>query len=298
MFMKLGVKRDLNCPYSVLPSDILCEHKIARVIVPNTPTLHNHDGYEILLFLNGDVNLIVESAEKRLERGDLIVIPSFAFHGITLTDVAHYERIVLNLRPQLLKNMSDLDTDFLSILNISSQKLCFMHLNEDQISFFVDLLDKLEKSQKSTEYGHLLLSKSYLIQFLLFAFGDLAHTQASSFDNIMPPIVKKVFEIIEDNITKDITVESISRECNINRDYLGKIFKSATGGSLKHYINAKKISLAQQYISQGYSPYDVCFMVGYNNYSSFSRRFSAHVGQSPKQYQMKRGKKYEKHELH
>ncbi|MCI9338179.1 MAG: helix-turn-helix transcriptional regulator [Lachnospiraceae bacterium] len=26
-------------------------------------------------------------------------------------------------------------------------------------------------------------------------------------------------------------------------------------------------------------------MIGYNNYSSFSRRFSAQVGMSPKQYQ-------------
>lgn len=279
------MKKDLNCPYSVLTNDILCEHKIAKVIIPNTPTLHNHDGYEILLFLKGDVNIIVESAEKKLERGDLIVIPSFAFHGITLTDVAHYERIVLNIRPQLLKEISDAETNFLSILDISSTTLCFTHLSEEQLTFFVDLLDKLENAQKSSEYGHLLLAKSYLIQFLLLAFGSIENSRANNFDNIMSPIVKKVFEIIEENATRNITVTSLAKECNINCDYLGKLFKTATGGSLKHYINAKKISLAQQYINQGYSPYDVCFMVGYNNYSSFSRRFSSHVGLSPKQYQ-------------
>ena len=52
------------------------------------------------------------------------------------------------------------------------------------------------------------------------------------------------------------------------------------------YINAKKIVLAQKLLLQNYSPYDVCFMVGYNNYSSFSRRFSKQIGTSPKQFQL------------
>lgn len=80
-------------------------------------------------------------------------------------------------------------------------------------------------------------------------------------------------------------MEQIAKEIHHNSDYLSRVFKDTTGGSLKQYINARKMFLARQYLQQGYPPYEVCFMIGYNNYSSFSRRFSAQIGCSPRQYQ-------------
>lgn len=68
------MKKDYYCPYSILDTDIICEHKYARIAV-NNPLLHNHDGYEILLFLHGDAQLFVESETRKLERGDLVIIP-------------------------------------------------------------------------------------------------------------------------------------------------------------------------------------------------------------------------------
>lgn len=81
-----------------------------------------------------------------------------------------------------------------------------------------------------------------------------------------------------------MSVDIVARELHHNRDYLNRIFQEATGGSLKYYINAKRIATAQQLLRDGYAPYDVCFMLSFNNYSSFSRCFSQHIGLSPKQY--------------
>lgn len=92
--------------------------------------------------------------------------------------------------------------------------------------------------------------------------------------------------------TSDIPIQKKTRFAaniffhNCSSDYLNRVFKATTGSSIKHFISAKKISLAQQYLRQGYPPYDVCFMIGYKNYSSFFRRFSEQVGLSPKQYQL------------
>lgn len=97
----------------------------------------------------------------------------------------------------------------------------------------------------------------------------------------------KTFHYISDHLTTYFTVEDIACELHHNSAYLNRAFKQVTGCSLKQFISAKKISLAQQYLAQGYAPYDVCFMVGYNNYSSFSRQFSEQLRISPKQFQLK-----------
>ena len=102
----------------------------------------------------------------------------------------------------------------------------------------------------------------------------------------MPVAVAKVLEYIDKHLSDEITINAMSAELHYSSDHLSRAFSEATGDSLKHYINAKKIALAQKLLLQNNSPYDVCFMVGYNNYSSFSRRFSNQIGMSPKQYQL------------
>ena len=44
----------------MIANEIICEHKKARVDPTDISTVHNHDGYEVVLFLNGDVNMMVE----------------------------------------------------------------------------------------------------------------------------------------------------------------------------------------------------------------------------------------------
>ena len=110
----------------------------------------------------------------------------------------------------------------------------------------------------------------------------------------MPVAVAKVLEYIDKHLSDEITINAMSAELHYSSDHLSRAFSEATGDSLKHYINAKKIALAQKLLLENNSPYDVCFMVGYNNYSSFSRRFSNQIGVSPKQYQLSNRVGYDK----
>ncbi len=282
------MKKDIRCKYSILDKDIICEHKLARVNIPSTVTLHNHDGYEIILFLGGeDISLFVESDGKVLERGDLVFINPYAFHGLKITDISQYDRIVINIRDPYLQSLNDEHTDLsLCFHKMPAKRLNVIHLSEAEIDRYMSIAVNLEKVLSSQNYGHTILARAFLSELMVLAnqYAKTFHTPRYS--NIMPSIVTKTFEFIEENITSDITVESLAIQFHHNSDYLSRAFKTATGSSLKHFINAKKISLAQQYLRQGYPPYDVCFMIGYKNYSSFSRRFSEQIGLSPKQYQL------------
>lgn len=291
------MKKDLHCPYSIIDRDIICEHKLARILLSSLLTLHNHDGYEIVLFLAGDVSIFVESAEKKLERGDMIFIGPYTFHGLNVLDIEKYERIVINIRYNYLQMLSDDETDLsICFSQMYPGRPNIIHLNEDALQKFVALGDRLEKCLTMRQYGQKILSKALLSEFMIMAGQHMGLSATQHYESIMPSIVSNIFEYIEQNLNTNITVNSIAKHLHYSCDYLSRVFKNTTGGSLKHYINAKKISLAQQYLRQGCTPHDVCFMLGYNNYSSFSRLFSEQIGQSPKQYQLNvsggRGQRY------
>ena len=281
------INRDLQCPYSIIDRDIICEHKQGRVNIQDIRKLHNHDGYELILFLGGDVTIIVESDMKKMQRGDMILVPPLTFHGLDLEDPESYDRIVINIRYEYLQKMNTPDTD-LSICFSRNQsgRMNAVHMDEEVLSEFVEIAEKLERSLEEDNYGKMLLARSYLSEFLILVCRRTDVLSEEERPRLMPPAVSRAFDYIEEHLTEDITVGSISEALSYSYDHLSRVFKETTGTPLKRYINAKKIALAQKYLSQGISVYDVCFMIGYNNYTSFSRRFSEQIGESPKQFQL------------
>lgn len=281
------INKDLHCPYSILNSDIICEHKSARIEHPNTTTLHNHDGYELLLFLNGNANILVESEELKLQYGDLIIIPPYYYHGIRVTDINEYERVVINIRSNVLNDLGDEDTSLTNVFQPEkNKKFILISLDDKHVKEVLYILEKLERSLNQKIFGHSVLSKAYLTEFLVNVANLMKRSSSTEYENIMSPTVKKIFEYIDANIYNELSVQSVAANLHHNSDYLGRVFKEATGSSLKYYINGKKIALAQKLLREGNSPYDVCFMLSFNNYSSFSRCFFEHTQISPKQYVM------------
>ena len=161
-----------------------------------------------------------------------------------------------------------------------------LRIPEESLPRFISVAKNLEEALHSDSYGHSILAKSYLSEFLLLTCKYSENVPPQKKSSSMPVAVAKILEYVDTHLSDEITINSMSADLHYSSDHLSRAFSEATGDSLKHYINAKKIALAQKLLLQNNSPYDVCFMVGYNNYSSFSRRFSNQIGMSPKQYQL------------
>ncbi|SFC21061.1 AraC family transcriptional regulator [Butyrivibrio sp. YAB3001] len=281
------MRKALDCPYSLIDRDIICEHKTARVTPSDIKTVHNHDGYEIVFFLRGDVNIMIEPDMVKMKRGDMFFISPLVFHGLDLEDINGYERVVINIQYETLKELGDEETDFSTLFRSDvSPNMNHLRIPEEGLSEFVQIAEKLQECIESTEFGHAVLSKALLVEFLLLSCKYSALVTQQKKNSLMPQVVSTIFDYIDSHISEDITINTMASDLHYSSDHLSRVFSEATGDSLKHYINAKKIVLAQKLLLQNYSPYDVCFMAGYNNYSSFSRRFSKQIGMSPKQYQL------------
>lgn len=97
--------------------------------------------------------------------------------------------------------------------------------------------------------------------------------------------VQWVVEYINQKYSEPIGVRSISESCGIDRSYLSKIFKYATGYTLQEYLIQFRVKKAKQLLKEtSLSVQHVSYSVGYNDAFSFSKVFKKQTGMSPTEW--------------
>lgn len=87
-------------------------------------------------------------------------------------------------------------------------------------------------------------------------------------------------EIIS-NYMFDISVDSLSKYCSIHRNYANKLFKAEYGTTIHKFIVEYRMKKAKSFLEYGCSVESVAEMVGYSDYTTFSKAYKSYYGQSP-----------------
>lgn len=274
--------------FVALDADVVCKCKSVEEPIDSSMYFHNHDGHELLLVLNGILDFYTESGGIRLERGDLICVNEYDFHRADLITKEKYDRVVINVRNDFLTKISSPQTNLaLCFSPYASSQVSMIHLSEDEIEEFEKYAMCLQKSLSGTKIGDELLADAFLKLIMVMVVHHVLNHTVPQTEELIPQLVMETFSYIEEHLTEEITLKKLEEYIHHNGTYISRCFKKITGISLQQYIIAKKITLSCKLLRDGYSPCDVCFMTGFNNYSNYSRTFSKQVGMPPKKYQMK-----------
>lgn len=104
--------------------------------------------------------------------------------------------------------------------------------------------------------------------------------------------VRMVIQYIREKYSEPIHIQEIADYCGLDRSYLGKIFKNATGQTPQKYLMEHRIKRAKELLQDTDMPVrHVGFSVGYNDPLAFSKVFKQETGLSPSEYRtnMKNG---------
>ncbi len=98
--------------------------------------------------------------------------------------------------------------------------------------------------------------------------------------------VKKLNDLILDNLTNaDFNIDGLARMFYMSRSNFHKRVKGITGKTPNDYIRIVRLSKSAELLATGrYQIVEVCYMVGFNTPSYFSKCFSEHFGKLPKDY--------------
>ncbi len=265
--------------YAPYPKDLVCLHK-KSVGGVNYP-YHRHDGYEIFLFLGGNVQLYLEENCYELKPGDLTIMSPMNMHRVNTMDKDAYERITINLRKEVIQKMSTENTDLFSCFSMC-HKSCVTPISmpDPDCHRLVELADQLSDAMESDDYGTDIRIRNLLSEILLFVnktFLNGSETKKS----IMPELVRDMMLYIQDHIDEELSLEHLSTVMYHNGTYLSRTFKKHTGLSLHAYISDRRIEHAKQMLRKGYSVSEACYSSGFSDYSNFIRNFTTKVGCSP-----------------
>ena len=94
--------------------------------------------------------------------------------------------------------------------------------------------------------------------------------------------IKESISFIEQNYSRPITVEDVAAFCNLNRNYLGKLFREGTNQTLQHFLMYYRMNRAAELLKfSDMSVSEVGKMCGYPNQLHFSRAYKTIFGVSP-----------------
>lgn len=98
-------------------------------------------------------------------------------------------------------------------------------------------------------------------------------------------IVLAIKEYIHDNLSKNITAKDIATHVNLSESYITIYFKAKTGINFRDYLLHQKMDYAKTLLQNPSSKStEVAYLLGYQDYRSFSRAFKNCFNMSPAEF--------------
>ncbi len=159
---------------------------------------------------------------------------------------------------------------------------------------FRDLLFVLDNLAKELEDRHGITplekeEKGYKLSdienYYIHKMNDISEIIQERTEKKYSGIVVDMMRYIKKNYCKEISLESLGEEFQMNGVYLGQIFRKETGTTFLKYLTALRIEEAKRLLSQGdKNVSEVSEMVGYKTSQYFSQIFIKNVGMKPQEY--------------
>lgn len=248
--------------------------------------LHSHNCLELNMIAHGEGSYIINGKKYPIEPGDLFVInnkePHMAVHKEEL------DIIVLVFDMDLLWKNKDI-CRFLS--PFLSRKKQFSHRIANGVydTEMADIFHKMNKEYESQEKGWQMALESLLMYLLtlLYRCYDEKQELEEELDDFqkMYARIYAVFNYIEKNFRKTITLDELASLISISPQYLCRCFKKVTGRTIFAYIEQMRVQYSCYLLrSTEDSITEIAFKSGFNSVSYYNRMFKKYEGRTPKNY--------------
>ena len=236
--------------------------------------MHSHYEAELLLFVEGSGNYIIDGKYYTLKKNDIIFIGSNYHHFLNLNSdfqnsAENYERYDIMFDLSLLpEQLAD---------NMQQPFFVFSATNKPDI---IELFHKMDKyvNQFPREATESLLQGliTEILYNIVFEIDEYYEYQ-----QYLNPTLEKAIQYINDHLNELSDLEEICKAMFISKSYLHKLFKQYLLTTPKQYISQKRLVLARQMLESGEAPKKVCNICGFADYSAFFRSYKKAFGTSP-----------------
>ncbi len=237
--------------------------------------LHNHSEYEILIFLKGNAEFIVEGNVYELSPMDIIITRPDEMHYIQLTNYKVYERIVFHIDASFFENAEY--KKYLEIfLNRKSGEGNLIRKETAKSAEVFDTIVRLEKYMKETEKDNSLVIRCVMTE-LLHQLNNMKFSDGK----VQNQTVKNVISYINEHLGEDLNLDLLAGEFFVSKHHLCRCFKTCTGFTVNRYITYRRIMMVKELHRKGKSLSEASNEAGFSGYSNFYKAYVKETGYSP-----------------
>lgn len=249
---------------------------------------HYHPEFELTLILNGHGQRLVGDGIADYGRGDLVLLGRNLPHSwrsgpVKIPTDEFHRAVVIQFRENFLGDdffkLKEMDP-IVNLLTRSASGLAFGHTRTGRAV-----------AQKMSDF--LSLSPPRRVITLLNILLDLAGEADAKIlsTNRVQPIcriedqrrVELICAYLNEHFEEEIDSAMLVRRAHMDQASLCRFFKKATGRTITAYVNELRVGAAAQLLMDtDLSIIDICFKVGFGNYSNFNRQFKRIKGYCPR----------------
>lgn len=232
---------------------------------------HMHRCFEIVLVLEGELNMRIENEYYPVRKNDLVLIKPNIIHNYTTLEGKHSSCIICVFSADMIAAIS------VALTKYKVPEFIYHWTPELYKNLFLNM-DKAR--DLATEKGFLYTICGLFYQQLDFVTED---TQIRDND-----LIRDVFIYMENNLSGSCELINCANELGYNQSYISRRFKSIVGMPYYAYVQKVKIDHACYLLQNTQdSIMSVASQCGYMTISSFNRTFKLQTGVSPGEYRKK-----------
>lgn len=250
---------------------------------PREYEYHYHDFHKLIWFISGDVEYHIEGKSYKLEPHDILLVNKGEIHKPFVNSDATYERYVFYISGEFLEEHSEpegrLDLCFQMAVKEQGNVI---RLSPTLSRTLFETVKLLESAENNNDYAREMYSRILFLKLLIelnrccIGSPEVFHKTAR-YD-------KKVVEMIHyinENLSGDLTIETLSARFYLSKYHMMRKFKEETGYSMHQYILEKRILAARDLILAGTPATAASIECGFKDYSTFSRAYKKLLKQLP-----------------
>ena len=205
-------------------------------------------------------------------------------HPVLVEPSVPYERILLHVAPQTLRELSTNEIDLAECFTRNNFTVYHYPKNvRDSIRQFFDRLSALKGSGR---FGQQILGRAYLAE-LFVEINQYNHNKTIfSFDEdtMNDQKMRMVRQYVRAHAAEPITVDDLADYLYMSRSHLMRQFRENAGVSLYQFIIKTRLQLADGLIRGGLSYTEASLQSGLGDYSNYYRAFLREYGVSPREF--------------
>lgn len=251
-------------------NDFTCHH-IIDTPDPKAFHKHIHNGYELLFFVRGDADYMIEGSVYSLHENDLLLIRPRTYHCLKPRSQAMYERFVINFPDNIIPDsVRDFLTDAKNVYNLSK---------DNPLYRFYQSWREAETQFTAEE----MLSYVQGITPLMLTFLKYLPQKKDIQPIRKNKTLQAILHYIDERPTEAINAEMLSTLFYMSPSWIVHTFHRELGINLMQYIAKKRILYAESLIRSGESPTEAAKICNYESYVTFYRQYKKILGHSPKE---------------